>query len=567
MTFWQKISPRYTPPSIAAKGDLIVLRERILQIILIIFSVLGGPAIFFSTLEEGTKTGDYRLMVFFGALYLLAVAFVFFRDVPYAIRAHTLVTLVYLLAVSQVFEKGELGDTRLFLLVFITLSAVLFNFRETAVMIILSIATLWGIGLYATFTPNPIFPVLTNLREDANWFTASITLLMISLVLSGAISVIISGLEGNLKKQADLTQNLANERDALEGRIQERTESITRRMVQLRTAADISRTISALSDPEVLLQQVVDLIRERFNLYYVGIFLLDEARENAVLRAGTGEAGKRMIAQAHQLSVGGSSMIGWSISNRRPRIALDVGAEAVRFSNPHLPLTRSELALPIVVHDLALGAITVQSENPHAFDENDIAILENVADSLGIALENDQLYHQTRENLEEIRALNREYLQRVWAETIETYGELNYDYTSAGAGEDRGWANMMKMPLVLRDEVIGEIVLEMERDKLSEDELAFVNNVTTQTAIALENARLLQETERRAIQEQKLNELASRFSRAISIDEILRAAAQELGQLPAVADVSVQLNPVAPPSEPIAPPSRTSSGNGKERSA
>jgi GAF domain-containing protein len=125
----------------------------------------------------------------------------------------------------------------------------------------------------------------------------------------------------------------------------------------------------------------------------------------------------------------------------------------------------------------------------------------------------------------------------------------------------------MKMPLVLRDEVIGEIVLEMERDKLSDDEVAFVNNVTTQTAIALENARLLQETERRAIQEQKLNELATRFSRAISIDEILRVAAQELGQLPTVADVSVQLNPVAPPSEPMAPTSRTSGGNGKERSA
>lgn len=567
MTFWQKISPQYTPPSIAAKGDLSVLRERILQIILLIFSVFGLPAIIFSALEEASKTGDYRLIFLFTGLYLLAVVFALFRDIPYAIRAHTLVTLVYLLAVSQVFEKGELGDTRLFLLVFITLSAILFNFHETAWAIFLSIATLWGIGLYATYTPNPIFPVLTNLREDANWFTASITLLMISLVISGAISVIISGLEGNLKKQAELTQHLSNERDALEGRIQERTENITRRMVQIRTAAEISRTISALSEPGVLLQQVVDLIRDRFNLYYVGIFLLDEARENAVLRAGTGEAGKRMISQGHQLSVGGSSMIGWSISNRTPRIALDVGAEAVRFNNPNLPLTRSEMALPIVVHDRALGAITVQSENPNAFDENDISILESVADSLGIALENDQLYNQTRENLEEIRALNREYLQRVWAETIETYGELNYEYTSAGVSQDRGWTNTMKMPLVLRDEVIGEIVLEMERDKLSDDEVAFVNNVTTQTAIALENARLLQETERRAIQEQKLNELATRFSRAISIDEILRVAALELGQLPTVADVSVQLNPVAPPSEPITPTSRTSSGNGKERSA
>lgn len=565
MKFWQKISPTYIPPSIAKKGDLYILRERILQMILIIFCFLGGPAIILSALEELPKTGNSLLIFFFAGLYLMGILFTLFRDFPFSIRGHLLVTMIYFLAVSQIFEKGELGDARMYMLVFVTMTAILFNFREVIGALIISVATLLGFGLYGNFSPNPIFPILINLRQDASWITASMTMLMTGLISTGAISTIITGLEKNFKKQAELTKSLQDERDSLEDRIVERTQTMGRRMVQLRTAAEISRSISALSDPQTLLQQVVDLVRDRFDLYYVGIFLMDERRENAVLQAGTGEPGKRMIAQGHHLSIGGSSMIGWCISNRKPRIALDVGAEAVRFSNPNLPLTRSEMALPIVAHDLALGAITVQSEKPNAFDENDITVLESLADSLAIALENDQLFHQTRANLEEIRALNREYLQRVWAETIETYGELNYDYASSGVTEDRNIANTMKMPLILRDEVIGEIVLEMDRETLTDDETAFINNVTTQTAIALENARLLQETERRAIQEQKLNELASRFSRAISIEEILRAAAQELGQLPAVADVTVQLNPTPPSPNTPAPTSRITGGNGKER--
>ncbi len=107
---------------------------------------------------------------------------------------------------------------------------------------------------------------------------------------------------------------------------------------------------------------------------------------------------------------------------------MDVGSEAVRFNNPRLPLTRSEMALPIIAHYEILGAFTIQSEKANAFAEDDITILEGVADSLAVALENARLYQETRQNLEEIRALNRDYLQRAWAETVQTSGDLAYEY-------------------------------------------------------------------------------------------------------------------------------------------
>lgn len=112
--------------------------------------------------------------------------------------------------------------------------------------------------------------------------------------------------------------------------------------------------------------------------------------------------------------------------------------------------------------------------------------------------------------------------------------------------------------------MIGYIDLELDQASLSDDENAFVDSVTTQTAIALENARLLQETERRAVQEQKLNELTLRFSRAMNIDDILRTAVQELGQLPTVAEVSVQLNPGGGSRKPGNTSGWSGGGNGAE---
>jgi GAF domain-containing protein len=567
MNFFQRLSPFYIPPASAQAGGLMILRERILQAMLLSLCVLGIPIV----LRASGKTlfqplASFPIIFLYAPIYLFTLAATIARRAPYNFRAGILTFIAFFLAVSELFESGLLGEVRMFLLAYIVLTAVLFNSGTLITSMAFSVFVVAGAGIYGANNPNPPVTVLANLHQGTEWVTSTLVFFALEFVIAAAISMIIAGLNSNLQKQAELTQSIEYERDMLEKRIQERTHNVTRRMVQLRTSAEISRAISTLSDPEGLFQQVVDLIKDRFDLYYVGIFLLDTARQNAVLRAGTGEPGKRMLSQGHQLAVGGSSMIGWSIANRNSRIALDVGTEAVRFNNPNLPLTRSEVALPIIAHDHVLGAMTIQSDQSNAFDESDISILQGIADSLAIALENDRLYHETRQRLDEIRTLNREYLQRAWAETLETYGELSYDYEAPNLFDNRKRGKEIQVPLLLRDEVIGEITLELDQASLSEDQKVFVENVTTQTAIALENARLLHETERRANQEQKLNELAARFSRALNIEEILRAAAQELGQLPAVSEVSVQLNPMSSPVRPnTGQTGFLGGGNGKER--
>jgi DNA-binding LacI/PurR family transcriptional regulator/putative methionine-R-sulfoxide reductase with GAF domain len=201
-----------------------------------------------------------------------------------------------------------------------------------------------------------------------------------------------------------------------------------RRALRLQTAAQVSRAASSILDPESLIQHVVDLIRERFGLYYVGLFLVDkegrwtgEPGKWAVLRAGTGEAGRKMMKQRHRLKVGGLSMIGACVASGEARIALDVGEEAVRFDNPLLPETHSEMALPLVSRGDAIGALSIQSSKKAAFSTEDIAVLRIMADQVANAVENARLFKQTQDALEEIETVHRSYLRQAWDQYIKKH--------------------------------------------------------------------------------------------------------------------------------------------------
>ena len=180
-----------------------------------------------------------------------------------------------------------------------------------------------------------------------------------------------------------------------------------------RPAAEVSRAASSILDPEELIQQIVDLVCERFKLYFAGLFLVDQSGEWsgeparwAVLRAGTGEAGRKMREAGCKLEVDGTSRIGWCITHNEARIALDVGEEAVQFSNPLLPLTRSEIALPLISRGRVIGAMTVQSTQEAAFSAEDLTTLQTMADQVANAIENARLFAE-RKQAEEVLARER----------------------------------------------------------------------------------------------------------------------------------------------------------------
>jgi PAS domain S-box-containing protein len=200
--------------------------------------------------------------------------------------------------------------------------------------------------------------------------------------------------------------------------------ALERRSGLLQLGANVARAATAILDSRELSQQVVELVQKQFDLYYVGLFLVEENPHWAILRAATGEAGVTMLKNGHRLEVGNSSMIGWAIANCEARIALDVGKDAVRFYNSLLPETRSEMALPLVSRGEVLGSLTIQSRKQAAFSKEDIATFETMADLLANAILNARLYDQVQRELDErkraekkIRQMNVELEARVQRRT------------------------------------------------------------------------------------------------------------------------------------------------------
>ena len=182
----------------------------------------------------------------------------------------------------------------------------------------------------------------------------------------------------------DLEQQVEERTQAL----QETNYALQRRAIQLEASAEVAQAITSIFDAKRLLSKTVDLIRDRFGFYHAGIFLLDETKKWAVLQEATGEAGAKMKAQGHRLAVGDTSMVGWTVYHRQPRVTLYAQEDAVRFANPLLPRTRSEMTLPMIMGDEILGVLNVQSTEEAAFDDDDVRTLQSMANQVAVALDN-----------------------------------------------------------------------------------------------------------------------------------------------------------------------------------
>ena len=354
----------------------------------------------------------------------------------------------------------------------------------------------------------------------------------------------------------------------LETQVADRTRDLEQRAAYLEAASTVSQAATSILDTESLLSQTVNLIRDRFGLYYVGLFLLDATGEWAVLRAGTGEAGRVMMARGHRHHIGARSMISWCIENAEARIALRAESDAVRQVTAELPETRSEAALPLRSRGRVLGALTVQHTQEDAFDASAIAVLQTMADQLAVALDNAELIATTQEALEATRRAYGETSEAGWQRYLSgRSGGYRYAYRafSAAVGPwpsamtealqagrsviyrdstgGEAWGSTLAIPLRVRERVIG--VLDFRKSGAEamwlEDERLLLEAVVAELGQALESAQLYQETQSRAANERLIGEIASQLRQSLDVSTVLQTAVTQLGRLPGVAEAAVHV--------------------------
>ncbi len=355
---------------------------------------------------------------------------------------------------------------------------------------------------------------------------------------------------------ADSLNSMADELTSIYQSLEDRVEERTR---QVRTASEVARDAVAIRDVETLLSETVNLITSRFGFYHAGVFLLDKERENAVLRAASSEGGKRMIEKGYSLSVGKVGIVGFTTGTGKPRIALDVGDDQVHFANPDLPETRSEMALPLQASEQIIGALDVQSKDPDAFDDEDILVLQTMADQLAVAIENarligeltelsaqnrrvidvftsiseqtdyDSLLTKASESIREMFGFNRVIIGLVEGNEIVVRSAsaaegIQPTPTGIPVPLERGPlgravvtmkpatsisedipgisetihspSTTVSIPLISRGEAIGAIAVESaDLDGINPRDIEFLELIANQVSVALESARLFEETQ------------------------------------------------------------------------
>lgn len=352
---------------------------------------------------------------------------------------------------------------------------------------------------------------------------------------------------------------------------------VQRRASRLLAAAEISRVTTSILTLDELLPQAVDLIRERFDLYYAGIFLADDSQRWAILRAGTGEAGRVMLARNHRLEVGGSSMIGMCVSQGEAHITFDTRHEALYRRNPLLPDTRSELALPLFSRGRVIGAMTIQDTRPGAFTQEDITTLQTMADQLANAIENARLLRRMEQGMHELELATGQLTQESWRNFLENYRQsFGYRYRlvdvepvtdpspeaqvalqqqktvattvrlspTVEVDEETGRVQgVLSVPIRVRNEVLGVLNLRFDEPQVPAEAVELVEQVAARLGAALESARLLEESRRTATREQIAAQAISGMRERLDVEAVLRNAARELRDALDLARVSVRLAP------------------------
>ncbi len=367
---------------------------------------------------------------------------------------------------------------------------------------------------------------------------------------------------GNLAETFNLlTTRLRETVLSLEERVQERTNDLELRSRYLEGAAEIGHAATTFVDADELSRTVVELIRERFDLYYVGLFLADRDGKWAVLRAGTGVAGEVMISNKHRLKIG-EGMIGWAVKHGEARIALDVGEDAVRFENPILPETRSEGALPLISRGRVLGAISVQSKEPAAFTIEILTTLQTMADQIAVAFDNAELFAKAEEALQAERRAYGDLTLSSWhdlkarstgsAYHVSADGEIAALDESAIEEKHRSIGERQAVleggravvaPIKSRGHLIGgvRIVKSEDSGKWTKEQLQLVSTISEQLSIALDSARLFENAQLRAQRESIISDISSKVGASIRMDTILKTTVQELGKVLSGADISFEI--------------------------
>jgi GAF domain-containing protein/HAMP domain-containing protein len=346
----------------------------------------------------------------------------------------------------------------------------------------------------------------------------------------------------------------------IEQRVSERTTELAQRAVHVQTAADLAHEVAGGSDVNAALDRAVNLLQNRFGFYFVGIFLLDVERRNLVLKAGTGDVGRSLRARGFRVRIDEASLVSYAASTGEPRVVNDVDTEFIHRKEAALPLTSSEVVLPMKVGGQVIGVLDIQNSNRNSFTTEQVTVLQFISDLLGITVENTRLANSLEQAKSEIQTLYKRYTERTWLEEKASRASKGYQFNMMEVGsidfeldpaleeqlrsgqpvvvsgdkdladQNQAGKNTLLAPIMMYNQVIGVIGLEEDQaDRTwTQDEKDILQALSSQISLTLENARLLEESQHRSTQLRLLQAVTSAAAAHTDLIELLDHVVQTL---------------------------------------
>jgi len=455
------------------------------------------------------------------------------------------------------------------------LASIVINWRVGSVIILLSIGAIWTLvmlELNGFIIPRIQEPVAFSRDLSLILVVVAVLIYFSTTYLRDAITRAIQS-EQNLLAS---NKNLQELNQTLEQRVAQRTAELhnanrynLKHVRQFEAISQVVRAVSSIQDLDTLLPRIAQVVSEQFNVYHTGIFLLDDKREFAILRASNSEGGKKMITREHKLEVGQTGIVGFVTATGQPRIASDVGADAVFFNNPDLPNTHSEITLPLRYADQIIGALDVQSSESNAFDQDDIEVLITLADQVATAIKNTLTFEEAKNTMSKFQSSLNDRTYQSWKVMRSKSLGLGFQLTgttikpldaplegkhiqqaitqnkSVLSDEDNA-SSSLAIPIRLGGQVVGVINLRASNNrKLTDDDADIAKSVTERLSLAIETATLLEATQHRADIERLTTDISSKIGSSTRFETILQTAAQELSKALGGSDVLVQIEPTS----------------------
>jgi GAF domain-containing protein len=563
-------------PKVLPQKQTVISRKQVSPDELLLQNLLNGTLILstillFLNLYNSFQKKDYVSVSIIFVAYALVFLMTFARMLPYRLRVFLLSTAYFILGVFSFLQSGINANGLLFFIVSCLILAILEKKNYWPVAVVLTAIVISVLSYFIQTGYIQVGSTLVTFNSILYWISIIVNFVFLSILLTAPVAQYVRRLHSSISDLDEKASALTLDNQALVLKRNEVENSLDRRRLRLVTTRQISREISQQSNLEKLLHDSVELIRSQLSYQHASIFLSDEHDENAYLKAASGEGTQAFLDRNLRIRIHEPGIISNVLAQGDAHIANDLSLEMNTNKNFILPNSQSEMTVPLRVGQNIIGVLDVQSRQKDAFADEDIEMLQSVADQLATIIDKTTQIQNLKTNIASLEENYRSYTRGTWRSHLEnTKTNLNYAFVDnslettfeqpkiaeealmigepviAPASSENNPdpdSSLLSVPILLRDQVLGVLNIKYRGQNIPDDLAALVNNASDRLALALENARLLEQIQERAEREHLVGEISTKLRAAADIDSILRTTVSELGKSLGIDEVRIQLKP------------------------